>query len=119
MSRKKPALYILTVTYPGVPRVEGSLRLNILGKDVAEETARELTREGCDVDWQAHGYSIYRTAAEALAEARSHGRYLGILKQATETRRSELDAALDKPHVERPLAAHHLDRLGTYRRPRR
>jgi hypothetical protein len=103
MSRKKPSLYILRVTYPGAAAIERSLTLNILGRDVAEETARTLRLEGAAVDWQWHGYAIYRTATEALAEAREHGRYLGILKQARAASRSELDEAIDRDHFRHPI----------------
>jgi hypothetical protein len=77
--RKKPALYILNVTFPNTTR---PLVLNILDRVQAAEAARDLIRDGCKVEWEAHGYTVYRTSTEALAEARSHARYLDVLKQS-------------------------------------
>ena len=58
--------FILRVTKPGTPAIEHSLTLNIVGKTVAEETARDLRRQGYDVDYQTHGYSLYQNTAPAL-----------------------------------------------------
>lgn len=66
MAKRTPSLFILRVTKPGTPAIEHSLTLNIVGKTVAEETARDLRRQGYDVDYQTHGYSLYQNTAPAL-----------------------------------------------------
>lgn len=66
MSNRRTGLYILRVTKPGTPAVEKSLTLNIVGYDAAQTTARTLERQGYNVDWQSHGYSLYRSVDEAV-----------------------------------------------------